>query len=392
MTTVYLVRHAEAEGNIYRRCHGQYDSLLTQRAWKQLPCLAARFASVPLAAVYASDLYRARMTAQAIAEAKHLSVRVRPALREIHMGDWEDCTWAELPLRDPLAYHQWQTQPHSCTVPGGESVLQAGARMLQGVREIVQMHAGEEIAVVTHGSTIRGALCIAMAYQPEQLSEIGWGDNTCVAKLCFTEDGNIDVVYMNDASHLPQELSTFASIGWKDTKGAPASPQIWFRAVNTEDVADRAALLAFAAQKYQSAYGSVAGLDEQAYLADTYAMQQVAKNAVTFGMLEQQPVALVRLNACDTTAPHTGMVGSFVIAPEYQGCGLSQQIIGQAISVYRALDKEYICAYVAVQNARARAFYDKFGFEEQGVIENGLGKHWRMVKRIQVDAYVPETN
>ena len=43
MTTVYLIRHAEAEGNIYRRCHGQYDALLTTRAIDQLPYLADRF-------------------------------------------------------------------------------------------------------------------------------------------------------------------------------------------------------------------------------------------------------------------------------------------------------------------------------------------------------------
>ena len=52
--TVYIIRHAEAEGNIYRRCHGIYNSLLTPRAYQQLPCLAKRFESVPLAAVYAS--------------------------------------------------------------------------------------------------------------------------------------------------------------------------------------------------------------------------------------------------------------------------------------------------------------------------------------------------
>ena len=34
-TTIYLVRHAEAEGNIGRRCHGHYDSMLTQRGLKQ---------------------------------------------------------------------------------------------------------------------------------------------------------------------------------------------------------------------------------------------------------------------------------------------------------------------------------------------------------------------
>ena len=45
-TTVYIIRHAEAEGNVYRRCHGQYNALLTTRAYKQLPYLAKRFENV----------------------------------------------------------------------------------------------------------------------------------------------------------------------------------------------------------------------------------------------------------------------------------------------------------------------------------------------------------
>lgn len=31
MTRIYIVRHAEAEGNLYRRAHGWYNSLITQR-------------------------------------------------------------------------------------------------------------------------------------------------------------------------------------------------------------------------------------------------------------------------------------------------------------------------------------------------------------------------
>ena len=75
--TVYIIRHAEAEGNIYRRCHGLYDSLLTPRAYQLLPCLAKRFESVPLAAVYASPLFRARTTAQAVAAPHGLTVELR---------------------------------------------------------------------------------------------------------------------------------------------------------------------------------------------------------------------------------------------------------------------------------------------------------------------------
>ncbi len=39
MTTIYLIRHAEAEGNLYRRIHGQYDSLVTKRGYKQIAAL-----------------------------------------------------------------------------------------------------------------------------------------------------------------------------------------------------------------------------------------------------------------------------------------------------------------------------------------------------------------
>ena len=39
MTTIYLIRHAEAEGNLYRRLHGQYDSMVTPNGHKQIDAL-----------------------------------------------------------------------------------------------------------------------------------------------------------------------------------------------------------------------------------------------------------------------------------------------------------------------------------------------------------------
>ena len=58
MTTVYLIRHAEAEGNLYRIAHGQYDGLITDRGYQQLRVLKKRFDGVPIDAVYSSDLFR----------------------------------------------------------------------------------------------------------------------------------------------------------------------------------------------------------------------------------------------------------------------------------------------------------------------------------------------
>ena len=52
MTTIYLIRHAEAEGNLYRIAQGQYDSNLTDRGWRQVRALERRFADIHIDAVY----------------------------------------------------------------------------------------------------------------------------------------------------------------------------------------------------------------------------------------------------------------------------------------------------------------------------------------------------
>lgn len=391
MTTIYLIRHAEAEGNVYRRCHGQYDSLLTVRAYSQLPYLAERFADVPLDAVYASTLFRARHTAKAIADRKGMRVHVRAILKEIDMGDWEDLTWAVLPRIAPEKYAEWQTRPWSCTVPGGESVIGAGERVLGGLRQLAGEHEGGTIAVVSHGSAIRGILCRALGLPPERIAEVGWGDNTCVSKLLFDGD-SVTAEYWNDASHLPAELSTFASIGWKNVKGIPETAQVWFKPYDAASVDDRAALLEFARQFYTEAYGDTAMLDPARYLADTERFAAAAPRAVTFGMLDDKPVVLVRLNVCDESDPDVGMVGSLCIDAAYRGCGLSQQMLGQAISVYRELGKTWLCANVAVGNGRAQGFYKKFAFENMGEVRTENGAHYRMRKRIKVDTLAEEAD
>ena len=387
MTTLYLIRHAEAEGNVYRRCHGQYDALLTHRAPAQLACLADRFAEVPLAAIYASDLYRARHTAKAIADRKGMRVRIRPELREINMGDWEDKPWAELPRIDPAHYADWQHHPGQCIVPGGESVIGAGERVFQTLRELAAAHDGQSIAVVSHGSAIRGCLCIALGLPAEQIGEIGWGDNTCTAKFEFSQD-DCKAVYWNDASHLTEELSTFASIGWTNVKGAPSTMQLWFRPYAPES--DQPLFLDFMQELHRNAYGTLSNFDADALAAQAAACAAVDPRAVTFGMLDDTPAALVYLNILEDAGPGCGMVGGFCIGSEYRGTGLSQQILGQAISVYRARGAEYLCARAAENNARAQGFYHKFAFENLGPVQNDCGKHFLMSKRIKVDSLSEE--
>ena len=56
MTRIYLIRHAEAEGNLYRLSHGQYNSTVTPRGYRQHAALCRRSRDLPIEAVYDSDL------------------------------------------------------------------------------------------------------------------------------------------------------------------------------------------------------------------------------------------------------------------------------------------------------------------------------------------------
>lgn len=86
MTTIYLIRHAEAEGNVFRRIHGQYDSCVTPNGRRQIAALAQRFAGIPVDAVYASDLKRTCLTATAIYRQKGLPLHRDARFREVGLG------------------------------------------------------------------------------------------------------------------------------------------------------------------------------------------------------------------------------------------------------------------------------------------------------------------
>ena len=58
MTRVYLIRHAQSEGNLFARSQGCYNAPVSPRGMEQIAVLEKRFLTIPVDAVYASDLIR----------------------------------------------------------------------------------------------------------------------------------------------------------------------------------------------------------------------------------------------------------------------------------------------------------------------------------------------
>lgn len=201
MTTVYLVRHAEAEGNLYRIAQGQDNSNLTDRGWRQVKALERRFADVQIDAVYSSDLYRTCATASAVFLPKGLPLHKEKALREIHVGVWERRTWGDLERQWPQQLEDFREHLDRWHVEGAETGDQVLERMLQAVQTLAARHDGQTIALFSHGYAIRLLLSHLQGYTVAEMGKLPTGDNTAVSCLTW-EEGRLRVVFQNDNSHL----------------------------------------------------------------------------------------------------------------------------------------------------------------------------------------------
>jgi len=172
-TVVYLIRHGSVVGAETRRFIGHLDVPLSPLGERQISALADRLSTVPLAAVYTSDLSRTRRSAQIVAEPHGLAPVGLTALREFAMGQWEGLTAEEIRSLDAAAFASWMADVAGYQFPGGESLAHLAARAWPAFERIVASHAGASIAVVAHGGTNRLILCRALGLGPERLLSLG---------------------------------------------------------------------------------------------------------------------------------------------------------------------------------------------------------------------------
>jgi broad specificity phosphatase PhoE len=146
VTTLLLVRHGETDWNAEGRLQGHTDRPLNDYGRRQARTLADELAGEQIAAVYASDLARARETAEILGSRLGLDVVLDPDLREKDWGSWEGLTAVE---RDRVEFV-------------GETTEQHQARMLAALRRIAERHPRKRVLVVTHGGSLRRVQAAAL--------------------------------------------------------------------------------------------------------------------------------------------------------------------------------------------------------------------------------------
>ena len=139
-------------------------------------------------------------TATAISLGCGLNVTSDAGLRERGFGTFEGMTFQEIRDRWPQLSERWRKRDPAFGAPGGETLSDFYRRSVQSVERLAANHAGQAIAIVSHGGVMdclyRAASRVALdAPRSWQLS------NASINRLLYTPQG-LTLVGWDDRSHL----------------------------------------------------------------------------------------------------------------------------------------------------------------------------------------------
>jgi len=161
-----LLRHGETErGGGFR---GSLDDALTEAGWLQMHAGVAE--ARPWQAIVTSPLRRCAEFAQVLADRLALPLVVEPDLRELHFGEWEGRSAAELMTADADALGHFWADPYAFTPPGGEPLAAFEERVLGAIRRLA-VAGPQHLLVISHAGVMRLLMAHAQR-RPKDLLQI----------------------------------------------------------------------------------------------------------------------------------------------------------------------------------------------------------------------------
>ncbi|MBT2690214.1 histidine phosphatase family protein [Bacillus sp. ISL-47] len=151
MTKIGLIRHGITSWNKEGRAQGSSDIPLHEEGLAEAKLLAERLSAEKWDVIYASNLLRARQTAETIKEKiRTIPLQLDSRIREVGGGLIEGTTEAERLEKWGSGWREMDLgfEPHNSVIDRG----------MEFIKEISAKHAGENVLVVSHGSFIRHLL------------------------------------------------------------------------------------------------------------------------------------------------------------------------------------------------------------------------------------------
>jgi len=201
-TRIFLFRHGETEWNRTHRFQGRSDVPLNQTGKDQGHALALALKDEPIMAIYSSPLTRALETARII-KMFHPSVSLfeEAGLIEMDLGQFDGMDAGEWREKNADFRKAWQENPGSVTMPGGESLSDVQARVVQAFNRITGFYPpGCTLLLCGHNFVNLTLLCYALELPLNRFRELRQGN--AALNILSMQGKRLRIEIMNECSHL----------------------------------------------------------------------------------------------------------------------------------------------------------------------------------------------
>ncbi|MBI3163944.1 MAG: histidine phosphatase family protein [Chloroflexi bacterium] len=173
MTNFWLIRHGQTDWNLKGKWQGQSADAppLNETGIAQALAILDGLPRADFAAVYSSDLLRAKQTAELIAAPLGLTVILDPRLREMNLGAWEGMLSDDIQAQYPQELKEREKNPFEARAPNGETPREAAERVLAAVNEIAGEHPNASVLIVSHGVALSVIICRANGISMNEIYE-----------------------------------------------------------------------------------------------------------------------------------------------------------------------------------------------------------------------------
>lgn len=146
-----LIRHTALQVP-HGVCYGKSDVDVAASFAQELNMLHSKLFGKVFDKVYSSPLQRCAKLAAALNKGEPM---FDARLSELNFGEWEMQAWDDIPRE---VFDVWAQNYAHIAPPNGETFSQMQQRALEFLAEAQQQHAGQDIAIVTHGGVIRALI------------------------------------------------------------------------------------------------------------------------------------------------------------------------------------------------------------------------------------------
>ena len=203
MRRLFLLRHGRPDGDDLRRFLGQTDLTLGDRGRRQAAWWRERLGQIEFSRIVTSDLIRASETADIIAGRNRQPIEPLAALREIHLGDWENRLFSEIQQSAPQLWSARGRNLGGFRPPGGESFEDLQRRVAPVARNLFSQD-GENILVVAHAGVNRVILGDLLGMPLSRIFSLA--QDYCCLNLIETHPSGMRVRALNLAPEVLTDL------------------------------------------------------------------------------------------------------------------------------------------------------------------------------------------